>query len=84
MPQVKPHALELKTLFKNILGLAHPMVVGNVPEPELKQNTPLWVWGSFKKKKCHFLKLENIYSADLNNGSEIPLKIYLHQLFGKI
>lgn len=64
MPQVKPHALELKPLFKNILGLAHPMLVGKVPESELKQKTPLWVWYSLKKKKSHFLKHEGIYSAD--------------------
>lgn len=66
MPQVKPHALELKTLFKNILGLAQPMVAGNVPESELKQKTPLWVGGSFKKK-CHFLKHESILQIPLEN-----------------
>ena len=43
MPQEKPHAIELKTLFKNILGLAYPMVVGDLPESGLKQKIALWV-----------------------------------------
>lgn len=73
MPQVKPHALELKTLFKNILGLAYPMVVGDVPESELKQKIPLWVWGSLKKR-CHFLKRETIYSADPDESLEYKFK----------
>lgn len=54
MPQVKPHASELKTQFENILGLAQPVAAGDDPASELKQKTPLRVWGSFKKK-CHFL-----------------------------
>lgn len=58
MPQVKPHALELKPLLKNILGLAHPMLVGKVPESELKQKTPLWVWYSLKKKKVTFWSMK--------------------------
>lgn len=43
MPQVKPHASELKTQFENILGLAHPVVAGDDPASEFKQKTPLRV-----------------------------------------
>lgn len=63
MPQEKPHALELKTQFKNILGLACPVVAGSVPESELTQRFccgfefPLKKRGTFSRVNVFILRI---------------------------
>lgn len=84
MPQVKPHAWELKALLKNILGMAHPVLFGDVPESEWKQKTPLWVWVSFKEKQCHFLRSERYLLCRSTGKSKMQISIMVQKSHWKL